>query len=79
MSEQLTIRREKGKVWSHIRKKWVVETPEETVRQEYLCEFADVIDAVFRMGDIERALTDEVKPLFETPPSDDEVKPLIVA
>jgi type I restriction enzyme M protein len=37
MPDQLTVRREKGKVWSHIRKKWLVETPEETVRQEYLC------------------------------------------
>ncbi|MCX6601965.1 MAG: N-6 DNA methylase [bacterium] len=37
MQEQLTIRREKGRVWSHIRKKWLNETPEETVRQEYLC------------------------------------------
>lgn len=26
-----------GKIWSHIRKKWLVETPEETVRQDYLC------------------------------------------
>jgi type I restriction enzyme M protein len=26
----------KGKIWSHVRKKWLVETPEETVRQEYL-------------------------------------------
>lgn len=26
----------KGKVWRHIRSKWLVETPEETVRQEYL-------------------------------------------
>lgn len=26
-----------GKIWSHIRKKWLIETPEETVRQEYLC------------------------------------------
>ncbi len=26
----------KGKVYSHVRKKWLVETPEETVRQEYL-------------------------------------------
>lgn len=25
-----------GKIWSHVRKKWLVETPEETVRQEYL-------------------------------------------
>jgi len=37
MPEQLTIRRDKGKVWSHIRKKCLSETPEETVRQEYLC------------------------------------------
>jgi len=26
----------KGKIWSHIRSKWLLETPEETVRQEYL-------------------------------------------
>lgn len=25
-----------GKIWSHVRSKWLVETPEETVRQEYL-------------------------------------------
>ena len=44
-------------------------------RQEYECQFADVIDAVFRMADIERALTDDVTPLFEGSP-DDDVKPL---
>ncbi|MCI1067419.1 N-6 DNA methylase [Stenotrophomonas maltophilia] len=34
----LEIRRDlkKGKIWSHVRSKWLVETPEETVRQEYL-------------------------------------------
>jgi len=33
----LEIKRDnKGKIWSHVRKKWLVETPEETVRQEYL-------------------------------------------
>ena len=37
MSEELKPRREKGKIWSHIRKKWLDETPEETVRQEFLC------------------------------------------
>lgn len=26
----------KGKIWSHVRSKWLIETPEETVRQEYL-------------------------------------------
>jgi len=33
MPDQLIVRRDKGKIWSHIRKKWIVETPEETVRQ----------------------------------------------
>jgi len=37
MPEQLNIRREKKKIWSHIRRKWLEETPEETVRQDYLC------------------------------------------
>ena len=37
MPDILNVRREKGKVWSHIRKKWLLETPEESVRQEYLC------------------------------------------
>ncbi len=36
MPNQLTVLREKGKIWSHIRKQWLLETPEETVRQEYL-------------------------------------------
>src|SRR4051812_15584616 len=37
MPNQLVVRREKGKIWSHIRKKWLEETPEESVRQEFLC------------------------------------------
>lgn len=37
MPDELKPRREKGKIWSHIRKKWLDETPEETVRQEFLC------------------------------------------
>lgn len=36
-ADQIDVRRDKGKIWSHIRKTWLVETPEETVRQEYLC------------------------------------------
>ncbi|MBI5805596.1 N-6 DNA methylase [candidate division TA06 bacterium] len=31
-----TIKREGGKIWSPVRQKWLVETPEEYVRQEYL-------------------------------------------
>lgn len=35
---KLEVRREDtGKIWSHVRHKWLVETPEERVRQEYLC------------------------------------------
>ena len=26
-----------GRIWSHVRSTWLVETPEERVRQEYLC------------------------------------------
>ena len=39
----IAIRRDprKGTIWSHIRRKWLNETPEETVRQEYLCVLVD--------------------------------------
>jgi type I restriction enzyme M protein len=33
----LEVRRQDGKIWSHLRQKWLNETPEEKVRQEYLC------------------------------------------
>jgi hypothetical protein len=33
-------------------------------RQEYLCSFEDVVDAVFAYEDIQAALSDDVKPLF---------------
>jgi len=36
MTSDLSIRQEKGKIWSHIRQKWLIETPEEFVRQKYL-------------------------------------------
>jgi type I restriction enzyme M protein len=35
-SDQLIVRRDKGRIWSHVRNKWLEETPEEMVRQEYL-------------------------------------------
>ena len=35
---ELAVKRNyEGQIWSHIRKKWLIETPEEAVRQEYLC------------------------------------------
>lgn len=33
----LTVERKNGEIFSYIRKKWLIETPEERVRQEYLC------------------------------------------
>ena len=35
--EPITVRRKKGQIWSRVRCKWLLETPEEAVRQEYLC------------------------------------------
>jgi type I restriction enzyme M protein len=32
----IQVRREGGKIWSHVRKKWLIETPEEAVRQQFL-------------------------------------------
>jgi len=32
----ITVQRKDGKIWSHLRQKWLDETPEEKVRQEYL-------------------------------------------
>lgn len=38
MTNELSIKRDekKRKIWSYVRSKWLVETPEETVRQKYL-------------------------------------------
>jgi hypothetical protein len=33
-------------------------------RQEYLCSFEEIMDAVFSYADIQAAMSDEVKPLF---------------
>jgi type I restriction enzyme M protein len=33
---KIEVRRQAGKIWSHLRSKWLEETPEERVRQEYL-------------------------------------------
>jgi type I restriction enzyme M protein len=37
-AEPITVRqnKSKGQIWSHVRAKWLIETPEELVRQEYL-------------------------------------------
>jgi hypothetical protein len=41
-----------------------VALPARVFRQEYLCSFEEVEDQVFGYEEIERAMTDEIKPLF---------------
>jgi len=45
---------DKGKIWSHVRQKWLVETPEERVRQEYLPVLAG--EYGFALGQIDEEL-----------------------
>ena len=50
----LGIRRENGKVWSPLRADWLIETPEERVRQSYVCLLAnDYGYALDQMGEEE--------------------------
>jgi hypothetical protein len=53
----------------HITPEWLANerkrVPDWWYRQEYLCQFMDTIDSVFRYEDIQRAISDEsVTPLF---------------
>jgi type I restriction enzyme M protein len=51
----LKVRRDgAGKIWSHVRSKWLVETPEERVRQEYLPELVN--EYGFALGQIDEEL-----------------------
>jgi hypothetical protein len=44
-SSPLELRRDTtGKIFSHIRQKWLIETPEERVRQEYVCSLVNEYD-----------------------------------
>ncbi|WP_313659686.1 N-6 DNA methylase [Acinetobacter variabilis] len=58
MTVTLEIKRDekKGKIWSHVRSKWLIETPEETVRQEYLLilinEYGFVLDQITEEMDL---------------------------
>lgn len=46
-------------------------------RQEYLCEFVDSVDSMFRTEDIEGAFTEDVEPLFgPEEETEDTVEPL---
>ena len=37
----ISVRRDNDRIWSHLRKKWLVETPEERVRQQFLPVLVD--------------------------------------
>jgi type I restriction enzyme M protein len=51
----LTIERKNGQTYSHIRKKWLIETPEERVRQEYLCVLVN--EYVYSLDQIDEELS----------------------
>lgn len=51
--------------------------PDSWFQQEYMCEFADTDQSVFRYDDVQAAMSDEVRPLFAVPNvEDDAVTPL---
>src|SRR5437879_2670390 len=47
---KIDVKRKGGKIWSHVRQKWLLETPEERVRQEFLLvlvnEYAFLLDQI---------------------------------
>lgn len=57
MPEQLTVRRNQGKIWSHVRNRWLNETPEETVRQEYFTVLTNEYGYSIDQMDEEREVT----------------------
>jgi len=46
-----------GKIWSHVRQGWYVETPEERVRQEFLCVLVNEYGFILEQIDEEKELT----------------------
>lgn len=53
----LSVERKNGEIYSHIRRKWLVETPEERVRQEYLCFLVNEYSFSLEQIDEERSVT----------------------
>jgi hypothetical protein len=43
--------------------------PRRVSDQEYRCQFVEIEDAVFSLEDVDRAITDDVAPLFEAEPA----------
>jgi len=50
-------RDDRGKMWSHVRQKWLEETPEERVRQAYLCVLVNEYGFALEQIDEEREVT----------------------
>ena len=48
----------KGKIWSHMRSKWLVEKPEETVRQKYVLVLVNEYGFSFEQMDEEIPVTE---------------------
>lgn len=57
-ADTLEVRRKEGKIWSHIRNKWLAETPEERVRQEYLCVLVNEYRFALDQIDEEKAVVE---------------------
>ena len=53
----LAIKREDGRIWSHLRQVWLEETPEERVRQQYLCVLVNEYGFTLDQMDEEREVT----------------------
>lgn len=57
-TEKIEVKRnDKGKIWSHIRQKWLDETPEESVRQSYLPVLVNEYGFVLEQMDEELEVT----------------------
>jgi len=57
-TEKIEVKRnDKGKIWSHIRQKWLDETPEESVRQSYLCTLVNEYGFALEQMDEEMNMT----------------------
>ena len=52
--ETIELRRQAGKIWSHIRQDWFVEFPEELVRQRYVCRLVNEYGFTLDQMDEER-------------------------
>lgn len=57
MTKILAVKRKDGKIWSHIRQMWLVETPEERVRQEYVCTVVNEYGYSLAQMDEEKEVT----------------------